>query len=146
MKKLALLFSVLILGIPVLANSSGTRDYMNQSESFAGFNKTLPQASSFKNLEKNTKYTPKTNKESWEEYDEELYSRYDEDGYLKDDYFDKPVKTEKKVIKTMKDANGKIKEPTSKAVPMTYEKFPQYYGNGDTMMLPTQLMPMGGKF
>lgn len=134
MKKTLLLLCIIMFGIPALADNNQNIQYMNQSQGFSGFNRSLPQSGSFKNLEKNTKITAPALPE------DEDYSRYDEDGYLIED--DKPVKTEKKVIKTLKDSSNQAKT-APKDAPMTYDKFPQNYGNGDTMMMQNLMMPMG---
>lgn len=134
MKKFLFLICMITIAMPAFADNSDAIQYMNQSQGFSGFNRSLPQSGSFKNLEKNTKFTaPET------EEDEE-FSHYDKDGYrIEDD--EAPVKTEKKVIKSLKDSNGQIKTPQS--TPMTYDKFPQNYGNGDSMMMQNMMMPMG---
>lgn len=133
MKKSLLLLCIIMFGIPALADNNQTIQYMNQSQGFSGFNRSLPQSGSFKNLEKNTKITAPALPE------DEDYSQYDKDGYLIED--DKPIKTEKKVIKTLKDSSNQAKS-APKDAPMTYDKFPQNYGNGDTMMQ-NLMMPMG---
>ena len=134
MKKFLLTICIVMLTVPAFADNDANIEYMNQSQSFSGFNKSLPQSSSFKNLEKNTKFTAPSNDE---------YSEYDNDGYKIED--DKPVVIEKKVIKTKKNSDGqaKINTEDSKSTPMTYDKFPQNYGNGDSMMMQNMMMPMG---
>jgi len=134
MKKILLAICVILLASPAFAENSETIKYMNQSQGFAGFNRSLPQANSYKNLERNTKYTAPAQQTA---EDDEL-SKYDKDGWRIEE--DKPVKTEKKVIKSIND--GKPRTLPSD-VPMTYDKFPQNYGNGDSIMLPNMLMPMG---
>lgn len=131
MKKIILAVCVIFLASPAFAENSETVKYMNQSQGFAGFNRSLPQANSYKNLEKNTKYTASPAE------DDEL-SKYDKDGWRIEE--DKPIKMEKKVIKSINDGKDRTK-PSD--VPMTYDKFPQNYGNGDSIMLPNMLMPMG---
>lgn len=133
MKKFLFLICMIAIAAPAFADNSDTIKYMNQSQGFSGFNHSLPQSGSFKNLEKNTKFTaPKT--------EDDEYSEYDKDGYrIEEDYT--PAKTEKKVIKTLKDSNGQVKAPQS--TPMTYDQFPQNYGNGDSMMMQNMMMPMG---
>ena len=138
MKRFLLLLCLIILAIPAFADEQETIKYMNQSQGFAGFNRSLPQTNSYKKLEKNTKYTAPAKNEDDE------YSKYDKDGYrIEEDY--KPVSTEKKVIKSLKDSDGQTK-PASERTPMTYDKFPQNYGNGDSMMMQNLIMPMGGMF
>lgn len=133
MKKTLLALCIILLASPAFSENSETVKYMNQSQGFAGFNRSLPQANSYKNLERNTKYTAAQE----ETVDDEL-SKYDKDGWRIEE--DKPVKTEKKVIKSINDGRART-SPSD--VPMTYDKFPQNYGNGDSIMLPNMLMPMG---
>lgn len=133
MKKFLFLICMITIAIPAFADNSDAIQYMNQSQGFSGFNRSLPQSGSFKNLEKNTKFTAT-------ETEENEYSHYDKDGYrIEED--DIPAKTEKKVIKTLKDSNGQVKAPQN--TPMTYDKFPQNYGNGDSMMMQNMMMPIG---
>lgn len=134
MKRFLLTFCVVMLAIPAFADNSEAVQYMNQSQGFSGFNRSLPQSSSFKNLEKNNKFTAPAVSE------DEDYSDYDKDGYRIEN--DEPVKTEKKVIKSLKDSNGQVKT-NPQSTPMTYDKFPQNYGNGDTMIMQNMMMPMG---
>lgn len=134
MKRFLLAICLVMLAIPAFADNDANIEYMNQSQKFSGFNKSLPQSGSFKNLEKNTKFTAPSDDE---------YSEYDKDGFKIDD--DEPVITEKKVIKSRKDSDGQAKTNTGepKSTPMTYDKFPQNYGNGDSMMMQNLMMPMG---
>lgn len=150
MRRFLLSVCVLMLAVPAFADNSDAVKYMNQSQGFAGFNKSLPQANSFKNLEKNVKYEAPAvqTEEIAKPADYDDYSDYDKDGYRiqKDEVILKPTGNgEKKVIKTLKDYEGKAKTNPAD-VPMTYEKFPQNYGNGDTMMMQRMMMPMGGMF
>lgn len=139
MKRFLLTVCVLMLAVPAFADEAEAIQYMNQSQGFAGINRSLPQSSSFKKLEKNTKFTAPA-KDS--EVDE--YSKFDKDGWrIEEDV--KPVNTEKKVIKSLKDSDGQPKTTPSNT-PMTYDKFPQNYGNGDSMMMQNIMMPMGGMF
>lgn len=132
MRKILMAVCIIILAVPAFANNDANIEYMNQSQGFSGFNHSLPQGKSFKNLEKNTKFTAPA--------DTDEYADYDEYGYKIDK--DEPVKTGKKVIKSLKDSDGQPKtEPQS--TPMTYDKFPQNYGNGDSMMMQNMMMPMG---
>lgn len=136
MKKFLMMICVITLALPAFADNSETIKYMNQSQGFSGFNRELPKQESYMNFQRNTKITApsRINDE---------YSDYDEYGYrIEEDI--KPAKpSEKKVIKTAKDANGQVKTPSSNA-PMTYDKFPQNYGNGDSMMIQRMNMPMSG--
>lgn len=134
MKRFLLTLCAIMLAIPAFADNSSAIQYMNQSQGFSGFNRSLPQANAFKNLEKNTKFTTSSPAE------EDEYSEYDKDGYRIE--VDEPVKTEKKVIKSLKDSDGQVK-PVQRNTPMTYDKFPQNYGNGDSMMMQNMMMPMG---
>lgn len=132
MRKILLAVCIIMLAVPAFADNNANIEYMNQSQGFSGFNRSLPQEKSFKNLEKNTKFTAPSN--------DDEYSDYDQYGYKIED--DEPVKTEKKVIKSLKDSDGQTK-PTPQSTPMTYDKFPQNYGNGDSMMMQNMMMPMG---
>lgn len=133
MKKFLVAVCLIMLITPAFADNNANIEYMNQSQGFSGFNRSLPQANSFKNLEKNTKFTAPANN------NEEDYSDYDEYGYKIEK--DEPVKTGKKVIKSLQDSDGKPK--TEQSTPMTYDQFPQNYGNGDSMMMQNMMMPMG---
>lgn len=130
MKKVLLVVCVLAIVSPVFsAENSSSVQYMNQSEGFAGFNKSLPQASSFKNLEKPTKVTKERPKDNF-------LDEFGDDGFR----IEKPVSTERKVIKTMKDNGGKPSNkynPNDK--PMTYDNFPKSFDDANNQMM----MPIG---
>ena len=132
MKKFLMAVCMIILAVPAFANNDANIEYMNQSQGFSGFNRSLPQENSFKNLEKNTKFTAPSNNDE--------YADYDEYGYKIDN--DEPIKSGKKVIKSLKDSDGQPKT-APQSTPMTYDKFPQNYGNGDSMMMQNMMMPMG---
>lgn len=137
MKRFLLAVCLVVFAVPAFADNDANIEYMNQSQSFSGFNKSLPQSNSFKNLEKNTKFTAPP--------EENDYSDYDKDGFKIED--DEPVKTEKKVIKSRQTSDGQaVQNANTKdahSTPMTYEQFPQNYGNGDSMMMQNMMMPMG---
>ena len=133
MKKFLCLLCLLTFTLPVFSSeNSETVKYMNQSESFSGFSKKLPTDGTYKLLEKPTKVT----KEETEHDD--FLDEFDDDGFRNE----KPVSTEKKVIKTMKDNKGK--QPIQRAAdndvrPMTYDNFPKSMDEVNSQML----MPMG---
>ncbi|MBO8431427.1 hypothetical protein IAC76_08580 [Spirochaetes bacterium] len=133
MKKFLCLLCLLTFTLPVFSSeNSETVKYVNQSESFSGFSKKLPTDGTYKLLEKPTKVT----KEETEHDD--FLDEFDDDGFRKE----KPVSTEKKVIKTMKDNKGK--QPIQRAAdndvrPMTYDNFPKSMDEVNSQML----MPMG---
>ena len=132
MKKFLFLMCAFSLIIPAYASeSSETVKYMNQSESFSGFNKTLPTDGTYKLLEKPTKVTAE------EREPDDFLDEFDDDGFRKE----KPVSTEKKVIKTMKDGQRKPQQQTANGdvKPMTYDNFPKSMDDVNSQML----MPLG---
>ena len=132
MKKLLLLMCLLSLSIPVFsAENNETAKYMNQSQSFSGFNKSLPQNNEFKKFEKPTKVTAQ---ETFDDY----LNEFDDDGFRKE----KPVSTEKKVIKHISDANTrKNTQYTPSDRPMRYDLFPKSFddANNNMIMMPTSI-------
>lgn len=133
MKKLFLTLCALSIVLPVFsADYAENVKYMNQSQGFAGFNKRLPQANEFKELKKPTKITK-------DDYYDDFLDEFDSDGFRKE----KPVSTEKKVIKHIKDYDGKtVKQYEGTSKPMTYDLFPKSFDDANNMMMPVGLPAM----
>ena len=118
MKKIIFLIAGLIfISAPIFAesNTESVR-YMNQSQGFAGFSKSLPKSGNFSNLEKPTKV---------QSYEKE----YDYYGFE----IENPPVTEKKVIKVKQEGVDPATLNKQKSAPMTYDNFPKFYDNNNMM-------------
>lgn len=133
MKKILFTLCALSILLPAFsADYTENVKYMNQSESFAGFSKRLPQTNEFKELKKPVKVTKET-------YYDDFLDEFDENGFRKE----KPVSTEKKVIKHIKDYDGKtVKQYEGTSKPMTYDLFPKSFEDANNNMMPVGLPAM----
>lgn len=132
MKKFLFALCLISLSMPAFsADNSENIKYMNQSQGFSGFNTNLPQSNEYKKFEKPTKVTTH---ESYQDY----LNEFDDDGFR----ITKPVKTEKKVIKHIGDANtGTTAQQNKDSRPMTYDSFPKSLddANNNMIMMPTSI-------
>lgn len=121
MKKIVLLICLSVFAFPVFADEPASNNeavqYMNQSQGYSGFNRSLPKGE-HEVFKKPTKITK-----------EKTYDYY---GYEEDDIELKtPVK---KVIKTRTEGDENI-TPAARSTPMTYDNFPKFYDSSNSMMM-----------
>ena len=130
MKKILFLICILAFALPAISADSSRMQYMNQSDSFAGFGKSLPKGS------QTIPFAEPTTKVTAESEHDRYLDEFDRDGYRKT----KPVSTEKKVIKTISDSKGKTTAQEKREYnPMTYGNFPRSVddANNGMMMMPS---------
>ncbi len=131
MKKIFILICLLTFTAPVLADSETNIEavkYMNQSQSFSGFNRSLPKTQSQQTFERPTQV-------------KNTEKQYDYYGFeIEEPSSEPPVK---KVIKTRSDNDGNVSQKNpEQTAPMTYDNFPKFYDNNNMMQNSMQgIMP-----
>lgn len=131
MKKILLLVCLTTFAAPAFAQEGTNMEavkYMNQSQSFSGFSRSLPKTQNQEAFEKPVQVKKTTEKQ------------YDYNGFeIEEVDLEPPVK---KVIKTRSDNNGAVTQNTEKTAPMTYDNFPKFYDNNNMMQNSMQgIMP-----
>lgn len=120
MKKIFVVACLFVFSVSVQAETNiEAVKYMNQSQGFSGFNRSLPKTENSENFEQPTKV-----KKSGEK-------QYDYNGFEIEEESDIPPV--KKVIKTRDTSKGAVTQNTEKSAPMTYDNFPKFY-DGNNMM------------
>lgn len=131
MKKVFLIMCLMAFTAPVFAEGSTHLEavkYMNQSQGFSGFNRSLPKTENLEKFEQPTE-VKKSGEKQYDYYGYEIEEKSDE----------VPVK---KVIKTRDTSKGTVSQNTDKSAPMTYDNFPKFYDNNNMMQNSMQgIMP-----
>ncbi|CCY24918.1 unknown [Brachyspira sp. CAG:484] len=131
MKKILLLVCLTTFAAPAFSQEGTNMEavkYMNQSQSFPGFSRSLPTTQNQEAFEKPVQVKKTTEKQ------------YDYNGFeIEEVDLEPPVK---KVIKTRSDNNGAVTQNAEKTAPMTYDNFPKFYDNNNMMQNSMQgIMP-----